>query len=46
MWALPYLAIISSLIAAGLGVRAATISVRNSMDDFTSTKSEGVVVFG
>lgn len=31
---LPYLSIISSLVAAGLGIRAATILVRDSMDHF------------
>ncbi|RUX78272.1 hypothetical protein EN925_10215 [Mesorhizobium sp. M7A.F.Ca.US.006.04.2.1] len=31
---LPYLAIASSVVAAGLGVRAATVVVRNSIDDF------------
>ncbi|WP_202302237.1 hypothetical protein [Mesorhizobium sp. 131-2-1] len=34
--ALPYISIISSLIAAGLGIRAARIEIRNSMDDFMS----------
>jgi hypothetical protein len=34
MGALPYLAILTSLIAAVLGIRAATIHVRDSMDNF------------
>ncbi|RWQ54660.1 hypothetical protein [Mesorhizobium sp.] len=34
--ALPYLAIVTSLAAACLGIRAATISVRDSMDHFIS----------
>jgi hypothetical protein len=34
MGALPYLAILMSLIAAAFGVRAATIHVRDSMDHF------------
>ncbi|RUX47773.1 hypothetical protein EOA33_17530 [Mesorhizobium sp. M4A.F.Ca.ET.050.02.1.1] len=34
--ALPYLSILSSLIAAGFGIRAATITIRNSIDDFIS----------
>ncbi|TGR13053.1 hypothetical protein EN833_07710 [Mesorhizobium sp. M4B.F.Ca.ET.190.01.1.1] len=32
--ALPYLSILSSFIAAGLGIRAATYVIRDSMDDF------------
>lgn len=32
--ALPYLSILSSLAAAGLGIRAATVVVRDSLDDF------------
>lgn len=34
--ALPYLSILSSFAAAGLGIRAATVVVRNSQDDFIS----------
>lgn len=34
MTVLPYLAIFSSLIAAGLGIRAATIHVRDNLDEF------------
>ncbi|RWP57401.1 MAG: hypothetical protein EOR07_31215 [Mesorhizobium sp.] len=34
--ALPYLSILSSLIAAGLGIRAATCVIRDSLDDFMS----------
>ncbi|TPM33880.1 hypothetical protein FJ955_03860 [Mesorhizobium sp. B2-2-2] len=31
---IPYLSIATSILAAVLGIRAATITVRNSMDDF------------
>ena len=31
---LPYLAIVSSFVAAGLGIRAANVIIRNSIDDF------------
>jgi hypothetical protein len=34
--ALPYLSIISSVVAAGLGIRAASVVVRDSLDDFIS----------
>jgi hypothetical protein len=33
---IPYLSIATSLAAAGLGVRAATIPIRDSMDDMMS----------
>ncbi|RUW26947.1 hypothetical protein [Mesorhizobium sp. M4B.F.Ca.ET.013.02.1.1] len=32
MW-LPYLSIIASIVAAGLGFRASTIKIRDSIDD-------------
>ncbi|RJT32100.1 hypothetical protein D3227_27250 [Mesorhizobium waimense] len=31
---LPYISIVSSLVAAGLGFRAAKVEIRNSIDDF------------
>jgi hypothetical protein len=31
---LPYLSIAVSVLAAGLGIRAATITIRDSIDDF------------
>ncbi|RWM04563.1 MAG: hypothetical protein EOR68_02835 [Mesorhizobium sp.] len=33
---IPYLSIATSMLAAGLGIRAATITIRNSIDDFMS----------